>query len=297
MSESQNPQYVYLNGEQVPLAQASVPITDHAYLYGDGLFEGVRVYENRVFELEPHLRRLFDGARTLKFQMGDLPLESVTRATLDLCRKNNHSDGYIRITLSRGTGLGLDPAHMDTAPRLVIFTSQLRLHSSELAEQGLTMVTCATRVPNADAINPRIKGTGKYINNIQAKLEANRMGAGEGMMLNSLGHVAEATGENLFLVVGDEVVTPPTSAGCLKGITRAVAMRLSDTLGLRVREANITPFDVHAADECFLTGTAAEIVGVASLDGEAIGRGRVGDTTRHLQDAFRALTKTSGAPL
>lgn len=288
---------IYINGNFVPKEEASLPLTDHAYLYGDGVFEGVRVYNGRVFRLDPHLERLLFSARALGFNTEGLTLDCLRDAVMETCRHNDHSQGYIRITLSRGTGLGLDPKHIEPKPRLLISTHQLSLYPRELYENGLTMITCATRVPPPDAIDPRIKCTGKYINNILAKMEANRVGAGEGLMLNQQGNVAEATGDNLFVIRNGEIATPPPSAGCLKGITRQAAMELGEKMGVPVREENLTLYDVYSCDECFLTGTAAEIIPAVALDQRPLGDGRPGDITRRLIDAFRAHTAESGTPL
>lgn len=288
---------VYINGDFVPRAEASIPLFDHGYLYGDGVFEGVRVYNGRAFRLDPHLERLLFSARALAFPDAGLTLESLRAAVLETCRRNEHAQGYVRITLSRGTGLGLDPAHIEAKPRLVISAQQLSLYPRALYENGLTMITCATRVPSPDAIDPRIKCTGKYINNILAKMEANRAGAGEGVMLNALGHVAEATGDNIFVVKDGTLYTPPVSAGCLKGITRQAAMELASEAGLPVREENLTLYDLYVCDECFLTGTAAEIIPAVRLDDRALGSGHPGDVTRRLIDAFRAHTAESGLPI
>jgi branched-chain amino acid aminotransferase len=288
---------IYIDGEFVPQSQATLPLFDHGFLYGDGVFEGVRVYNGRVFRMEPHLERLIFSARALAFEVGGMTVESLSKAVLETCRRNGHANGYIRVNLSRGTGLGLDPSHIDNTPRLVIATRELRLYGGDLYERGLTMVTCATRVPPADAIDPRIKCTGKYINNIMAKMEANRVGAGEGLMLNQQGYVAEATGDNLFVVHKGALLTPPPSAGCLKGVTRAVAMELATELGVPVREENLTLYDVYTADECFLTGTAAEVIPAVELDRRPIGDGTPGPITRRVIDAFRALTASTGAPI
>lgn len=288
---------VYIGGEFVPKESATISLFDHAYLYGDGVFEGVRVYNGRVFRLDPHLERLLFSAHALGFQTEGMTLESVRAAVLEVCRRNDHHNGYIRVTLSRGTGLGLDPAHIEQKPRLVISTQELRLYKSDMYETGLTMITCATRVAPPDVIDPRIKCTGKYINNILAKMEANRVGAGEGVMLNALGHVAEATGDNLFVVKNGVVATPPPSAGCLKGITRQAALELATGLDLPVREENLTLYDVYTADECFLTGTAAEIIPAVSLDTRIIGNGKPGLVTRTLIDAFRAHTAQTGTDI
>jgi branched-chain amino acid aminotransferase len=285
---------VYINGNFVPKAEATISIFDHAYLYGDGVFEGIRVYNGKVFRLDPHLVRMLDGAKALGFTIGNLTLETMREAVLETCRKNNHQDGYIRVNLSRGIGLGLDPKNIDTTPQFVIATNQLRLYDQSFYENGLTMITCSTRVPSPDAINPRIKCTGKYINNIQAKMEANRVGAGEGVMLNAQGYVAEATGDNLFIIKGGTIYTPPPSAGCLKGITRQAAMDLATKMDITVKEENLTLIDVYTADECFLTGTAAEIIPAIELDQRTLGTGKAGDITRKLIDAFRKETASSG---
>jgi branched-chain amino acid aminotransferase len=285
---------VYINGKLVPKAEATISIFDHAYLYGDGVFEGVRVYNGKVFRLDPHLVRMLDGAKALGFHLGDLTLDSMREAVLETCRKNNHQNGYIRVNLTRGVGLGLDPKNIDNTPQFVVATNQLRLYDQSFYETGLTMITCSTRVPSPDAINPRIKCTGKYINNIQAKMEANRVGAGEGVMLNAQGYVAEATGDNLFIIKSGTIYTPPPSAGCLKGITRQAAMDLAAQMDIAVKEENLTLIDIYTADECFLTGTAAEIIPAIELDQRTLGAGKAGDITRKLIDAFRKETAHSG---
>ena len=292
-------EFVYVNGEFIPKEQATISLFDHGYLYGDGLFEGIRVYGGKVFELMPHVERLLSGARALGFPLGDFNETKAFDAIVATCAKNDHRDGYIRVNLTRGTGLGLDPKHLEPKVSFVITTRQLALYPPELYEKGLDMITCSTRVPSPDAIDARIKCTGKYINNILAKMEANRAGAGEGIMLNQQGHVAEATGDNVFILNNDGVfVTPPASAGCLKGITRGVAMKLlREQLGDTVVEANMTLFDIYSAKECFLTGTAAEIIPAVSLDERLIGDGKPGPSTAKLIEAFRAYTKSTGTPI
>ena len=285
---------VYINGDFVPAATASIPIYDHGHLYGDGVFEGVRVYNGKVFRLDEHTRRLLFSAHALGFKMQGLTHAMINAAIIDTCRRNNHVSGYIRVNLSRGTGLGLDPNHIDTRPRLIIATKQLSLYPEDMYMNGLVMITCATRVPSPDAIDPRIKCTGKYINNILAKMEANRVGAGEGIMLNQQGHVAEATGDNVFIVRDGVIVTPPTSSGCLKGITRKAAMECAQALGFLVVEETITVFDIYTADECFLTGTAAEVIPAVALDERVIGTGLPGPITRAIIDAYRALVHATG---
>lgn len=288
---------VYFDGDFVPAAEATISIFDHGYLYGDGVFEGVRVYNGRVFRLDEHTDRLLYSAHALGFPMTGLTRDSVNAAILETCRRNDHANGYIRVNLSRGTGLGLDPKHIEPLPNLVIATRQLALYPSAFYEEGLTMVTCSTRVPSADTIDPRIKCTGKYINNILAKMEANRVGAGEGLMLNGQGNVAEATGDNLFLVRGGQLITPPPSSGCLKGITREVTLELAEALGIPAREENLTLYDVYTADECFLTGTAAEVIPAVTLDQRAIGGGIPGPVTTQLIRAFRKHTGETGTAI
>lgn len=291
-------EFVYIDGEFVPKEAATISIYDHGFLYGDGVFEGVRVYNGKVFELEPHVERLLFSAKALGFTLGNLTIASVSEAILETCRKNDHQNGYIRVNLTRGTGLGLDPKHIDDHAVLIIATRQLALYPQELYDKGLTMITCSTRVPSPDAIDPRIKCTGKYANNILAKMEANRVGAGEGIMLNQQGQVAEATGDNVFILRKGVISTPPPSAGCLKGITRAVAIKLAtEQLGIPVIEENLTLFDLYTAEECFLTGTAAEIIPAVMLDERPIGTGKPGPVTLRLIDTFRAYTKEVGTPL
>jgi branched-chain amino acid aminotransferase len=289
-------EFVYVNGEFIPKEQATISLFDHGYLYGDGVFEGVRVYGGKVFELAPHVQRLLAGARALGFPLGELDEAKASDAILATCRKNDHQNGYIRVNLTRGTGLGLDPKHLEPKVNFVVATRQLALYPPELYEQGLSMITCSTRVPSPDAIDTRIKCTGKYINNILAKMEANRVGAGEGIMLNQQGYVAEATGDNVFILTRDGVfVTPPPSAGCLKGITRGVAIKLlKEQFGHTVAEQNLTLFDLYSAQECFLTGTAAEIIPAVSLDERLIGDGKPGPHTAALVAAFRTYTQTTG---
>ncbi|MFM7186407.1 MAG: branched-chain-amino-acid transaminase [Armatimonadota bacterium] len=286
--------FVYINGDFIPVEIATVPIYDHGHLYGDGVFEGVRVYNGRIFRLIEHTKRLLFSARALGFSLGSLTEEFVNNAIVETCKRNNHQNGYIRVNLTRGTGLGLDPKHIDATPRLVIATRQLALYPEEMYQNGLTMITCATRVPSPDAIDPRIKCTGKYINNIMAKMEANRVGAGEGIMLNQQGYVAEATGDNVFVIRDGAIFTPPPSSGCLKGITRQAAIDLATELGYAVREESLSVYDIYTADECFLTGTAAEVIPAVILDERNIGTGKPGPVTNRVIDAFRAHVKVSG---
>ena len=286
-------QWVSVNGELVPKHEASVSIYDHGFLYGDGAFEGIRVYNGNIFRLVPHLQRLYRSVKALGFEL-DKNLDQFQSDVVSTVRANSHYDGYIRVTVSRGVGLGLDPKHLGTKPTTIISTEQLRLYPQEMYDNGLTVITASTRVPPPVCIDPQVKTTGKYINSISAKMEANRVGAGEALMLNMAGNVAEATGDNVFFVRNGEVVTPPTSEGALPGITRATVMEICKESGIPCREAVTTLFDIYMADEAFLTGTAAEVIPMVVLDEKTIGDGKPGAITNKIINRFRQLTLTDG---
>lgn len=285
----------YINGEFVPAEDAKITVYDHGLLYGDGAFEGIRIYSGKVFKLREHITRLYRSAHVL---MIDLPIteEEMVQAVLTTARTNKVVDGYVRITLTRGVCLGLDPKGIKGPATVIIMTDRLSLYPEEMYKEGLKVVTVSTRVTPAQSLEPRIKSLGKYVANIQAKIEANRVGAGEGLMLNVEGYVAEATGDNIFLVKDGKLITPPPYAGILEGITRNTVMELARNMGIKVKEKLFTLFDVYTADECFLTGTAAEIIPVAKLDDRTIGTELPGEMTNRLIEAFRALTRTEGVP-
>lgn len=289
-------QCIYLNGKLVAREEANLSIYDHGFLYGDGAFEGVRVYNRRIFKLDEHIARLYRSARALAIHIGMEP-EAFRAAVIETCRANHHEHGYIRISISRGVGLGLDPAHLKSPATVVISTEQLRLYPPEMYENGLEVITASTRVPPSVCIDPQIKSLGRYVNNITAKMEANRVGAGEALMLNMEGRVAEATGDNLFLVVGGSLLTPPTSEGALGGITRMTVMECAKEQDIPCREAPLTLYDCYTADEAFLTGTAAEVIPMVKLDGRAIANGKPGPVTNRLIAAFREKTRTDGAEI
>ncbi|MGC8667114.1 MAG: branched-chain-amino-acid transaminase [Chthonomonadales bacterium] len=287
------PEQVFLNDTLIPKEQAAVSIYDHGFLYGDGVFEGIRVYNGRIFKLEEHLARLYRSAHALALTIR-MPLPQMQKAIVDTVRANGMASGYIRVSVSRGIGLGLDPSHIDCTSTVVVSTEQLRLYPASMYDNGLDVITASTRVPPAVCIDPQIKSLGRYINNILAKMEANRVGAGEALMLNMEGNVAEATGDNVFLVIGGELITPPTSQGALPGITRATVIECAAQLSIPVRETVVTLFDCYNADEAFLTGTAAEVIPMVRLDGRPIGRGKPGPVTNRLIEAFRSATQTQG---
>ena len=285
--------FVHLNGQLVPKSDARVSIYDHGFLYGDGAFEGIRVYERNIFRLVPHLERLFRSCNSLHIDLG-VTLQEIQAAVVNLVRANHLDAGYIRLSVSRGVGLGLDPSHLRGEATIVISTEQLRLYPQELYERGLDVITASTRVPPAVCIDPQVKSLGRYINNINAKMEANRVGAGEALMLNMQGNVAEATGDNIFLVKDGELTTPPTSEGALPGITRQAVMDLAKDLGFSCRQSITTLYDVYNADEAFLTGTAAEVIPMITCDGRNIRDGKPGEITQQIISAFRELVLTDG---
>jgi branched-chain amino acid aminotransferase len=289
----QGEQWVHINGTLVPKSQAHLAIYDHGFLYGDGAFEGIRVYNRNIFRLKAHLARLYRSVHALGFSL-PVDVQCMEEAVVETVRANGLDSGYIRLTVSRGVGLGLDPSHLKGEATVVISTEQLRLYPQEMYERGLDVITASTRVPPSVCIDPQIKTTGRYVNNIAAKMEANRVGAGEALMLNMQGNVAEATGDNIFLVSGGEMTTPPTSEGALPGITRAVVMDLAKEMGIPCRQCVTTLYDVYNADEAFLTGTAAEVIPMVTCDGRAIGDGRAGKTTIAIISAFRSITDRDG---
>lgn len=286
-------QCIWLNGKLVAREDAYVSIYDHGFLYGDGAFEGIRAYNGRVFKLQEHIDRLYRSARALAIEL-PYPSSQLFDAVVETCRANNLDTGYIRLTISRGVGLGLDPSHLNTTATVVISTEQLRLYPEEMYQNGLEVITASTRVPPSVCIDPQIKTTGRYINNITAKMEANRVGAGEALMLNMEGYVAEATGDNIFLVSRGELTTPPTSQGALSGITRGAVIECAKEMGVTCRESVMTLYDCYTADEAFLTGTAAEVIPMVKLDGRPIGDGKPGPVTNRFIAAFREKTRTDG---
>ncbi len=283
--------WVYMNGEVIPSEQASIHVYDHGFLYGDGAFDTCRVYHGKVFKLKEHVARLFRSAVALLIKI-PYSQETIENAVLELVERNSVDDGYIRITLTRGVGLGLDPIKFENiSPTIVITTDELALYPDSAYESGLDMVTVSTRVPSPDALDTRVKSLGHYVANIQAKFEANRVGAGEGLMLNSQGYVAEATGDNVFAIRNGKILTPHPSCGILQGITRDTVIELARSKGYEVDETFLTLMDLYWAEECFLTGTAAEVIPVVKLDGRQIGLGKPGPITKELIEAFRALTR------
>mgnify|MGYP000725347694 CR=1 FL=1 len=282
---------IWLDGRLVPEREAKVSVFDHGLLYGDGVFEGIRVYGGRIFRLREHLLRLAASARAI---MLDLPLTAAQFQTeiVRTVRANGLRDGYIRVVVTRGVGdLGLDPRKCPK-PTVFIIANRIQLYPESFYQEGLSIVTVATRRMHREALNPAIKSL-NYLNNILARIEANVAGAQEALVLNQEGFVAECTGENIFLVRGNCLLTPPVSAGALPGITRQVVMEIGRRMAMDVREENLTRYDIFLADECFLTGTAAEIVPVSRCDGRPVGSGSR-PVTERIRKAFRRMTRTEG---
>ncbi len=286
---------VFIDGKFYPERAAKISVFDHGLLYGDGVFEGIRAYHGRVFKLKEHLDRLFCSAKALLL---DIPMThaQLTRAVVETCRVNRVRNGYVRLLVTRGVGtLGLNPNRCQR-PSVIIIAGSIQLYPPELYERGMEIVTVPTTRNLHSAVNPAIKSL-NYLNNILAKIEANIAGVEEAVMLNAEGYVAECTGDNLFIVKNGELQTPPLSAGALYGITRATVMDLAREAGIKVTEPNLTRYDLFNAEECFLTGTGAEIVPVVKVDGRVIGSGRPGDLTRMLTERYHALTRVSGEPI
>jgi len=286
---------IYLNGKIVEEKEALISVFDHGYLYGDGIFEGIRAYNGRVFKLDQHIERLFKSAKTIMLKM-ELGPEEIKEAILKTIRANQLEDAYIRVVISRGVGdLGLDPRKCET-PTVVIIASKIELYDPALYEKGLKVKTVPTRRNGPEMVNPRIKSL-NYLNNIMARIEANLVDAPEAIMLNQQGYVAECTGDNIFIIEGNNLYTPPSYAGLLKGIKREVAMDIGRDLKLNVREVLFTRYDLFNADECFLTGTAAEVIPVVEVDGRQIGEGKPGSYTKQIIEKFREIACKTGTPI
>ena len=282
---------VWLDGKVVDAAKAAVNVCDHGLLYGDGVFEGIRVYDGRIFMVEAHVDRLFDSARAVRLPI-PLSKQAVIDAMTETLAANGPGDAYIRVVVTRGIGtLGLNPFKC-VGPRVFIIVDKIQLYPQELYDTGLSVIIASTVRNNSNALSPRIKSL-NYLNNILARIEAIDAGASEAIMLNPAGMVAEATGDNIFVIRDGTLVTPPASAGILEGITRGVIMDLAHQASIASRQADLTRYDLYTCVEFFLTGTAAEVIPVTQIDGRPIGDGKVGQVTRQLTDAFHAFVRTA----
>ncbi len=286
---------IYIDGNFFPEEHAKISVFDHGLLYGDGVFEGIRFYNGRVFKSEEHIDRLYDSAQAICMTI-PMSKAEMTAALLETIRQNGLRDGYVRLVVTRGVGnLGLSPDRCKT-PTVIIIASTIALYAEALYTSGLKVITCATRRTSPAALSPAVKSL-NYLNNIMAKIEAMQAGAGEGLMLNEQGYVAECTGDNIFTVKKGALFTPPISAGALPGITRAVVFDLAAQFGVKISEHDMTRYDIYTADECFLTGTAAEIIPAVSLDQRLVGTGKPGPVTARFIAQFRELTQAEGTPI
>ncbi|WP_164102114.1 branched-chain-amino-acid transaminase [Candidatus Laterigemmans baculatus] len=281
---------VNINGRLVPKAEATVSVYDHGLLYGDGVFEGMRSYSGTVFQLDAHLDRLWESARAIALEIPTTK-EELGRAVMETLQANNLSDGYVRLVITRGSGtLGLDPTRCSN-PQVIIIADKIALYPEEFYRDGLDLVTASTIRNHPGALSPRIKSL-NYLNNIMAKLEGLRAGCVEALMLNHNGEVAECTGDNIFIVRRGRLLTPPVDAGILEGITRNAVIALAEAENIPVAEVTMTRHDVIVADECFLTGSAAEVIPVVRLDGRSIGDGKPGPITERLMKAFHRMVRS-----
>ena len=286
---------IYLDGEWHGRETATVSVFDHGLLYGDGVFEGIRVYARRIFRLEAHLDRLYASARALALDI-PLSLDAMANVVREAVRRNRAGDAYIRLVVTRGVGdLGIDPRSCPH-PSVIVIVTDIRVYPPDLYAHGVKVVTSATRQVSHESVDPRVKSL-NYLKNVLAKLDALHAGAHEAIMLNAEGFIAECTADNLFVVRGGRVLTPAPQDGALEGITRDAVLRLAAAHGIASAEARLTRYDVYTADECFVTGTGAELMPVAEVDGRRVGTGRPGPVTQRLTDAFHALVRTEGDPL
>ncbi|WP_342303910.1 branched-chain-amino-acid transaminase [Methanolobus sp. ZRKC5] len=285
---------IYYNGDFVPKSEATTSVYDHGFLYGDGVFEGIRAYNGRVFKLHEHVDRLYDSAKAIALNI-PLTIEEMEEAILETLRKNNLTDAYIRPIVSRGIGdLGLDPRKCPK-PNIFIISQEWGAMYGDLYEVGLTGVTVSVRRNSCDALSPNIKSL-NYLNNILAKIEANEKGGDEAIFFDQNGYLSEGSGDNIFIIKKGKVYTPPTINN-LKGITRATAIELLADMGIETHVENLGMFDLYTADEIFVTGTAAEAAPLVKVDGRPIGDGKPGPITKKMVEVFDRVTTTTGTPI
>ncbi len=286
---------IFINDKMVDEADAKISVFDHGLLYGDGVFEGIRAYNGRIFCLEEHVDRLYDSAKAIALTIPMTKAEMIAH-TVETCKVNEIHDGYIRTVITRGVGtLGLNP-YLCNKPQIIIIASVIQLYPQELYDKGLRLITVGTLRNMPEAINPRIKSL-NYLNNILAKIEALNAGVMECIMLNPQGYVAEASGDNIFAVKSQTLFTPPAWCGALRGITQDVVIKLALDRGYEVQREVLSRYDLYTADEVFLTGTAAEIIAAVDIDKRIIGAGVPGPVTRELTAAFRSLAREQGTPI
>lgn len=286
---------VYIGGKLYEKADAKISVFDHGLLYGDGVFEGIRSYNGRVFRLEEHVTRLYESAKAIHLAI-PMSQADMSQAVIDTLKANGLVDAYIRLVVTRGSGsLGLDP-RKTTDPQVIIITDSISLYPAELYTHGLKIITAGTMRNHPAALNPRVKSL-NYLNSILAKIEATNAGCLEAIMLNHKGEVSECTGDNIFLVRKGELHTPSIDAGILEGITRDAVIEIAEGLGIKVVQRTMDRHDVYIADECFLTGTAAEVIPVVECDARKIGDGTPGPITKQLHKRFHALVRGESVPV
>ena len=286
---------VYIDGEFLPQEEAKISVFDHGLLYGDGVFEGIRSYQGRVFKLDEHLQRLYDSAKAIMLEI-PISIEDMEEAVLETLRRNQLHDAYIRLVVTRGVGdLGLDPDKCPV-PTIFIIADKITLYPPNFYEDGLEIITVSVRRNYAEAISPRIKSL-NYLNNILAKIEGKQAGVEEVLMLNAEGYVVECSGDNIFFLKDNVIVTPPTYLGILEGVTRNTVIDLARELGITVEEKVFTRHDLYTAEECFLTGTAAEVIPVVKIDQRIVGNGHPGTVTQKLIEEFHHVTNVLGTPI
>jgi len=284
---------IYMNGKFYSKEDAKVSVFDHGLLYGDGIFEGIRAYSRCVFKLKEHVQRLYESAHSLMLKI-PMTQEQMCQAIVDTLKANNLNDSYIRPIVTRGVGdLGLDPRKCTGGPSVIIIADKIALYPEKFYKEGLSIITVPTVRNLPEALNPQIKSL-NYLNNILAKIEATNLGYDEAIMLDNMGYVAECTGDNIFIVKGNHLFTPPQCMGTLRGITRDAVLEIADKEKIDTHEHVITRHEVYNADEAFLTGTAAEVVPIVKIDGRQIGNGKPGEMTKKLIKKFRELTVVEG---
>lgn len=284
---------INLNGKLVEKELAVVSVFDHGLLYGDGVFEGIRFYSNNIFKLEEHVDRLFDSAKALMLTI-PISKEQMIQEHVKTVKENGLSDGYIRTVVTRGVGdLGLDPKKCKDGATYFIIADKITMYPEEHYINGLSITTVAVRRNLPESLDPKIKSL-NYLNNVLAKIEANNHGSLEAVMINQAGYVAEATGDNIFIVKNGKLITPDRASGGLGGITQNTVMELAVKMGIPVQETMLTRYELYIADECFLTGTAAEVIPVTKIDGRVIGEGKPGPITNKLKEEYHKITKTIG---
>ena len=286
---------VYLDGKYLPMSEAKVPLNDHGLLYGDGIFEGIRAYNGRVFKLEEHIRRFQDCARAILLEL-PMGFDEICEMVCKTCAMNNLDDAYIRLVATRGSGdLGIDPRKCPEA-RIFCIAATISMYPEGMYETGIAVIAAQTRRNNSTILDPQIKSL-NYLNNVLAKMEANRAGVQEAIMLAQNGVVAECTGQNIFVVKDGVIYTPPIYVGALDGITRRTIMELAKAEGYEVYEKEFTLFNVYNADECFITGTAAECMPITQADGRIIGSGSAGPITKRILELFQSYVRENGTSI